>query len=192
MRHSGAALVAAGSTGFATTASADDHSDEPDRLALTLASARGGRASIWERYFGSRSRARRAALDTQAAFNPHSDEWVAYINVYAPLDSDLETFALEFAPGPDEKKFTAYLLARYNDAGELSAAKIAEDTDRDVDETVRLESIAADNAADEIRTGYEEFVEPGNPPDQEHLAYLAGKYRFGTDYVTSTLLGDDL
>lgn len=173
------------------TAAADD--GEPGRVTLLLASARGTSEGLYERFLGDRSEAEDAARDAKDEFNAHRDEWVDYLNEHAQLDSDVEVLALEFAPNPDEgEEYEVFLVGDYRSEDELESAEIVDETDREVDERARLESIAADNAAAELEDGYEEFVESNEPPSKEHLAYLAGRYRFGTDYVTSTLLGDEV
>jgi len=198
MRRSGAALTAVGTASLAsTTASAQSSSEDYSTLEqalMTLAGIQGEIDSRVERAIGDRSNAETAATNAQEEFNAHSDEWVDYINEHASLSGDIQVVELEYVPNPEAKPddvHTDYLETTY-DGEEYMSAEIVDETDREVDETVRLESIAAENADDELAYAYEEFVSQNNPPSERHLAYLAGKYRYGSQHVTTTILGDDL
>ena len=189
------AATAAAATVPATAAAQDGDGDRGvlERIAIVRASLRGWRAGLLERTLGDTSDAETAALEAKDEFNAHSDEWTAYINDHAETNGE-EAIEVIFAPDPEEGEvYTVYLVGEYNSENEAYEwVEIVEQTDRTIDETARLESIAAENAADEIATGYEKFVAENEPPSDGHLAYLAGKYRFGTEHVTSTLLGDDI
>lgn len=203
-----AAATAAATTIPANVTAQSDSQEDTNRIFLAIASMNGFRKSFFQRNvrkFTGPPKAKQTAYDAKREFNSHSENWVDYVNKYSDLSGDIQVLALEFAPeaGGEEDSdqqtsdteeantFTVYLVADHN-GSEYTSAKIVDNTDRTVDETVRLESIAADNAADELEHAYENYVKPDKPPDQAHLAYLAGKYRFGTKHVTSTILGDEL
>ena len=191
-----AATAAAATVPATAAAQSDDEEDRSvaDTVQAIIAGVRGRVNSAVERGLGERTDSETAATDTKEAFNPNSDEWVGYINEHASLDGDVQVVSLEFVPKPEaepDDTTTVYLVSDH-DGDQYTSAEIVDDTSREIDEEVRLESIAADNAAAEIETAYEEFVTEDKAPSDEHLAYLAGKYRFGTNHITSTLLGDDL
>lgn len=191
----GAAATAVAAT-VPTTVSADDGEGLPNsvftRVRMTGATLRGRVSGMFQRRFEERSDAEEAALEAKEEFNPNRAEWADYLNEHVETDGQ-EVMKLQFEPKPDEDEHTIYLVGDYDaDSDQYTELELVDETEREIDETARLESIAADNTADEIRTGYEEFVQPGKEPDDSHLAYLAGRYYFGTDYVSSTLLGDDL
>lgn len=198
-RTGGVALTAVGATSLASTSAAAQSDDETDRsgfdqFLMAMAGIQGEIDSQYQRYFGERSDAKTNALAARDEFNTHSDEWVGYINEHASLSGDIQVLALEFVPESDEDPddvYTAYLVTDH-DGDQYTSAEIVSETDRTVDETARLESIAAENADDEIATAYDDFVSEGEAPSDRHLAYLAGKYRFGSQHVTSTILGDEL
>ena len=189
--------TAAAATVPATAAAQSDDEDGRsvgETVRAIIAGVRGRVNSAVERGLGERTDSETAATDAKEEFNPNSGEWVAYINDHASLDGDVQVVSLEFLPKPEEEPddtTTVYLVSDH-DGDQYTSAEIVDATSREVDEEVRLESIAADHASEEIETAYEEFVTEDKPPSDEHLAYLAGKYRFGTNHITSTLLGDDL
>ncbi|ELY97148.1 hypothetical protein [Natrialba asiatica] len=183
------------------SAAAETQIKESNRIALLLASVNGKRKSVWERYvwrqFTGVPDAEQTARDAKAEFNQHADAWVDYVNEYSSLDGSIQTLSLEFAPAADEEtdvgdvdSHTVYLVSEHDGEG-YTSAEIVDETDRDIDELVQFKSIAADNAVDEIEYAYENFVEPDEPPSESHLAHLGAKYRFGTQHVTSTILGDE-
>ena len=199
MRRSGAALTAVGTASLASTSAAAQTSSDSERsgfdeFLMMLAGIQGELDSRIQRAVGDRSDAKTAATNAQEEFNAHSGEWVDYINEHASLSGDIQVVALEYVPNPESEPsdtHTDYLVTEY-DGEQYTSAEIVESTDRTVDETVRLESIAAENADDELATAYEDFVSEDKPPSGRHLAYLAGKYRYGSQHVTTTILGDDL
>lgn len=185
-----------------STAAAQPEIEESNRIALFFAAMNGKRKSWMERAWMSASgppAAEQTALDAKEEFNQNADEWVDYVNKYSDLSGDVQVIEIQFVPDtPDDDETyddvdtgTVYLVADHN-GDEYTSAEIVETTDREVDEKVRLESIAAKNAADEIEEAYEKFVKPDEPPAESHLAHLAAKYKFGTDHVTSTILGEEL
>ena len=191
-----AATAAAATVPATAAAQSDDEDDRSigEQIRAVIAGVRGKIDSQYERRLGERTDSETAATDAKEAFNPNSDEWVAYINEHASLDGDVQVVSIEFVPKPEEEPddtTTVYLVSDH-DGEQYTSAEIVDDTSREIDEEVRLESIAADNASAEIETAYEKFVTEDEPPSDEHLAYLAGKYRFGSNHITSTLLGDDL
>lgn len=190
-----AATAAAATVPAGVAAQSDDEDRSPlEQALMVLAGIQGEIDSQYERAVGDRADAETAATNAKDEFNDHSDEWVGYINEHASLSGDIQVIALEFVPNPEDKPddmHMDYLVTEYGDE-QYTSATITDATDRTVDEEVRLESIAAENAAEEIEYAYEEFVSGGEPPSERHLAYLAGKYRYGSQHVTTTILGDDL
>jgi len=188
------AAIASVPASVAAQSDSEDDRSIGEQITLLIAGIRGEAASGYERLLGDRSDAETNALETQSEFNDHSDEWVSYVNKHSSLSGNIQVVALEFVPEPDDDPddtHTMYLVADHD--GEVyTSAEIVEQTDREVDETVVLESIAAENADAEIAEAYDKFVKPGDAPADEHLAYLAGKYRFGTAHITTTILGDEL
>lgn len=176
----------------ATAAADHDERGPYARLRLASAGIQGRIDSTIQRYLTDRPHASQAAQAAEDAFNPNSDEWVAWVNEHAAIPGDISTITLEFAPNPPNEASRRFLVTERDPDGTFRSAEIDNTTVSGIDETVRLESIAAENAASEIETAYEKFVKPNDPPSEKHLAYLGGKYRFGTEHVTSTLLGDDL
>lgn len=174
--------------------SGTDELSTTEQFTAAIMAIQGEVDSFRERNFGDRSDAETAATNAADEFNANSDEWVEYINEHASLDGTIQVVSLEFVPKPEEEPddtATRYLVADH-DGDKYTSAEIVTETDREIDEEVRLESIAAENAAEEIETAYEKFVEPGEPPSASHLSYLGGKYRFGTAHITTTILGDEM
>jgi len=141
---------------------------------------------------GDESGAEQNALDAKAEFNEHSGDWVAYANDRDLGGADRQVLEIEFAQS--DETYTVFLVADYDEsAEEYTSAEMVDSTDREVDHEARLESIAAENAADELQTLHEDYIAPNEDIDADHVQYLAGKYRLGPNtHVTSTLLGDDL
>jgi len=194
IQASAATAAAATVPASAAAQSTSEDLSTVEQVLMTLAGIQGEIDSRVQRSIGDRSDAETAANNTKKEFNAHSDEWVDYINEHASLDGTTQVVELVYVPNPESEPsdtHTDYLVANY-DGEEYMSAEIVDETDREVDETVRLESIAATEADDELATAYEEFVSQGEPPSDRHLAYLAGKYRYGSKHVTTTILGDDL
>jgi hypothetical protein len=147
---------------------------------------------IIQRIRANHSGAETNALETKGEFNDHSGDWVTYAN-----DRNLGGLGhqvLEATFVQDGERYTVYLVSDYDDGAEkYTSAEIVDSTTRTVDHEVRLESIAAENADEELQTLHDEYIGPGETIDAEHVQYLTGRYYVGPDkHITSTLLGEEL
>lgn len=128
-----------------------------------------------------------AATETTEVFNSNSTTLVAYAN--DELDSsrsktNLDVIRLRFVKG--DTGSTRWILADVDDANRFVSAQMTDITpSRDVDQTVRLEDLAAVEAPDVLENFVENYAEEGKSVDSRLEGRLAGRY--GPDVETSLM-----
>lgn len=116
------------------------------------------------------------ADDVQELVNEHNESLETYINDRFDGDaSDWNVIAVRFEQG--EHGETRYLVADVNETDQtFENGSMVESTDRDVDATVVLEDYAAANAADELDSFIENYVEEDRDVDAALRRRLAQQY----------------
>lgn len=195
LRGAGASALAA--IGLSTPAAAEHQTfwekDDPtggagiDRLTFIRAAASG----VLDRVRRSRDPASKTANDVADFIDETGTDWVQYVNDRKLGGQHHQVLEMTFAPeggGGD----TRYIVADWDeDSGGYTSVTVVEDTGRDPDLDVQLESFAAENAADELREFHERFVLEDEDPDSEYVSKVAGRYSVtSSHHITGSLVGD--
>lgn len=147
-------------------------------------------------FSGPETEAEQAAQDLQDEYNNNSAVYEDWANDHAPVNEDHDVLQIDVEL--DDETETVYLVADVveNDDGDLQYANseiVSElPDDRDVDETVTLEGMAAENVGDELSDLRESHISEGEElsSDDPELVRLGAKY--GGDVSTSIATGGEL
>lgn len=114
-----------------------------------------------------------AADDLQAVGNDHAAQVQAYANDRVNASTSYDVFEIEFRIDGDTA--TRYVTADVVN-GSYENASVDASTDRPVDESCTLEGAAARNAADELESFVENYVEPDRDVDRRLFSEIAAEY----------------
>lgn len=147
------------------------------------------RATSWiDRTRGASPTSTEVAVDVTDRFNSNSDAILGYVNERSEADSDSRITKLTFVL--DGEETDRYLVTEINSTEgnytDLVMLSSGEYSDRgldesDVDEEVRLEDGAAQNADEELETFLDEYVETDTDPDKGYLSRLGAQYAGSVD-----------
>lgn len=173
----------------------EDDSEEDDSLLPDVDTILGAveglqaRATSWiDRTRGAAPESTEVAVDVTDRFNSNSDAILGYVNERSEADSDSRITKLTFVL--DGEETDRYLVTEINSTEgnytDLVMLSSGEYSDRgldesDVDEEVRLEDGAAQNADEELETFLDEYVETGEDPSSGYLSRLGAQYAGSVD-----------
>lgn len=119
--------------------------------------------------------------DAIEAFNSNSESLINWSNDRG-VSSNQATEVAEVTFAQNGEDATMYVVWEYNEtAGEYISAEAVSETDRDVDYEIRLEAMAAENAAEEIEYFANEFAEPNENVTSAYISEMATKYASDVD-----------
>jgi hypothetical protein len=186
LRSTGVALgVTAGLAGLSTSASAErgrlfeianERTSRFDGFTQFRASVAGSFDRITSDV--SETTASTVATETTDVFNSNASTLVSYANNQITDGVDkttIDTLRVKFTKAGDaERRFI--VVGVDQEANDFTTASMVESTDREIDEWVHLEALAADNAADELESFVDEYAAENKPIDAELKGRLAGRY----------------
>ena len=132
----------------------------------------------------------RLVEDTVEEFETHREEWLMFVNTRGLGDEDHQSLGLTFEFEGETRE--RYVLADWDDAkAEYADVQVELEFDDTPDVTATLRADAVENAADELAELHEEYIVPDEDIERSHVMGLAGRYYFGSDHITTSLVGGE-
>lgn len=119
------------------------------------------------------------AEDLQTEFNENSEVYLSNANSRLTASTDLDVLEIKciHEDGDEVDTERVYLVATVNEStGEYESPKMVEETDRHVDETVRLSGLATEELPDDLERYREQYAEDDDLPPASFKREMIGKY----------------